>query len=128
MEIKVLIVEDDPINMLIARKLLEKHFKISTAVNGIDALNFIKNQAFDVVLMDINLGDDTLDGVEVMHRIKSNFPESNLKIYAVTSYAMPEDREKFLNEGFDAYFPKPINKDEIIERIHQDCNFSKASS
>lgn len=119
---KVLIVEDDPINMLIATKLLGKHFAIETAKNGNEALKVVGDMEFDVILMDINLGDDNLDGVEVMKRIKTDLKKEQVKIYAVTSYAMPEDRERFLNEGFDKYFPKPINKNEIIESIQAEIN------
>ena len=75
---------------------------------------------FDVILMDINLGDDALDGTEVMLKIKANPNKNFIKIYAVTSYALPEDRDRFLNFGFDYYFPKPINKDLIIEKIKED--------
>lgn len=118
--ISVLVVEDDPINLLIARKLLEKHFTITSVMNGHDALNAVNEKHFDVVLMDINLGDEDLDGIEVLRRIKLHKKFENLKIYAVTSYAMPEDKERFLNEGFDFYFAKPINKDQIISKIQED--------
>ena len=120
MAIRVLIVEDDPINLLVAKKLLEKHFEITSATNGYQALEVIEKFDFDVILMDINLGDDALDGTEVMLKIKANPNKNFIKIYAVTSYALPEDRDRFLNFGFDYYFPKPINKDLIIEKIRED--------
>lgn len=118
--ISVLIVEDDPINLLIARKLLEKHFTITSVMNGNAALEKVNQYHFDVILMDINLGDEDLDGIEVMRRIRQQEHLNELKIYALTSYAMPEDKERFINEGFDFYFPKPINKDLIIEKIKSD--------
>ena len=117
---KVLIVEDDPINMLIAEKLFSKHFNISKATNGHEALDLVANSDFDVILMDINLGDETLDGIDVMKKIRTELQKPAMKIYAVTSYAMPEDRERFLKEGFDEYFTKPINKQAILERLNQE--------
>lgn len=120
MAIRVLIVEDDPINLLVAKKLLEKHFEITSATNGYQALEIIESSDFDLILMDINLGDDAIDGTEVMQKIKGNPNKKYIKIYAVTSYALPEDRERFLSFGFDYFFPKPINKDLIIEKIKED--------
>jgi len=120
MEITVLVVEDDPINMLVAQKLLEKSFIIYTASKANIALELISQQKFDIILMDINLGSDSIEGIELMQQIKNEEKENAPKIYAVTSYAMPEDKEKFLNFGFDWYFPKPISKEMIIEKIKLD--------
>lgn len=118
--LNVLIVEDDPINILVAEKLLEKHFNIYKAKNAKTAIASVTNNKFDVILMDINLGDDHLDGIDVMKKIRYELNINTCKIYAVTSYALPYDKERFLKEGFDAYFPKPINKKHIIKTIYED--------
>jgi two-component system cell cycle response regulator DivK len=70
--------------------------------------------------MDINLGDEQLDGIDVMKKIRNELNINSCKIYAVTSYALFDDRERFLKEGFDAYFSKPINKELIIKTIQED--------
>jgi CheY-like chemotaxis protein len=121
-EVKVLIVEDDLINLLVAKKLLETHFTVSTASKVKDALEIVEIEKFDIILMDINLGDDEMDGIKVMKRIRSMPLSYAQKIYAVTSYAMPEDKQRFLQEGFDYYFAKPINKELIVERILSELN------
>lgn len=118
--LNILVVEDDNINILVAEKLLEKHFNIHTAKSADEAIDSVTKTDFDVILMDINLGDDQLDGIDVMKKIRNEFKISSCKIYAVTSYALLDDRERFLKEGFDAYFSKPINKEHIIKTIHQD--------
>ncbi len=69
--------------------------------------------------MDINLGSNSLDGEEIMKVIKANPDNQNIKIMAVTSYAMPGDKQRFLDAGFDAYFSKPINKKEIIKEVKE---------
>ena len=116
--LNILVVEDDPINILVAEKLLEKHFNIHKAKSADEAIDSVTKTYFDVILMDINLGDDQLDGIDVM-KIGNEFKISLSKIYAVTSYALFDDRNA-LKEGFDAYFSKPINKEHIIKTIHQD--------
>lgn len=119
--LNILVVEDDKINILVAEKLLEKHFNIHTAKSADEAIDSVTKTDFDVILMDINLGDDQLDGIDVMKKIRNEFKISSCKIYAVTSYALFDDRERFLKEGFDAYFSKPINKDSIIKKVMEDC-------
>lgn len=118
--LNILIVEDDPINILVAEKLLEKNFNIHTAKSALDAIDSVTKKYFDVILMDINLGDEQLDGIDVMKKIRNELNINSCKIYAVTSYALFDDRERFLKEGFDAYFSKPINKELIIKTINQD--------
>jgi two-component system cell cycle response regulator DivK len=118
--LNILIVEDDPINILVAEKLLEKNFNIHTAKSALDAIDSVTKKYFDVILMDINLGDEQLDGIDVMKKIRNELNINSCKIYAVTSYALFDDREHFLKEGFDAYFSKPINKELIIKTINQD--------
>jgi CheY-like chemotaxis protein len=115
---KILIVEDDEINMYIMDKLLKKEFVLSKANNGDEALQLAGDNHFDVVLMDINLGNTSIDGIEVMKRIRCMEMHKSTPIFAVTSYAMPEDNRRFLDLGFDAYFAKPLQKENLIEKIN----------
>ena len=118
--LNILVVEDDPINILVAEKLLERYINIHIAESAQDALDRVTKKSSDVILMDINLGDDQLDGIDVMKKIRNELNINSCKIYAVTSYALFDDREHFLKEGFDAYFSKPINKEHIIKTIKED--------
>lgn len=119
--LNILVVEDDPINILVAEKLLEKYFNIHIAKSAEAAIDSVTKKYFNVILMDINLGDDQLDGIDVMKKIRNELNIHSSKIYAVTSYALFDDSERFLKEGFDAYFSKPINKDSIIKKVMEDC-------
>jgi two-component system cell cycle response regulator DivK len=116
-EINILYVEDDPINGLIMKKLLGKYYAIELVENGELALDLLQNRPFDLILMDINLGNHHMDGTETMKIIKTMKGYEDLPVYAVTSYAMPEDRAYFLKQGFDAYFSKPIDHHLIKEAI-----------
>jgi CheY-like chemotaxis protein len=115
---KILIVEDDEINMYIMDRLLKNEFILSKAKNGDEALSLAGKNHFDVILMDINLGNTSIDGIEVMKRIRVMKNLKAPQIFAVTSYAMPEDKQRFLNLGFDAYFAKPLKKEELIREIN----------
>jgi two-component system, cell cycle response regulator DivK len=115
---KILIVEDDEINMYIMDRLLKNEFILSKAKNGDEALLLAEKNHFDVILMDINLGNTSIDGIEVMKRIRIMESLKASRIFAVTSYAMPEDKKRFLNLGFDAYFAKPLKKEDLILEIN----------
>ncbi|MCC5944368.1 MAG: response regulator [Bernardetiaceae bacterium] len=119
-KMQVLVVEDDFINALIFRKFLEKNFEITEAKNGIEALAAVQKTHFDVILLDINLGEDVMDGVEVMRRIRLHYENKKKtpKLIAVTSYALPAEEEKFLRAGFDAYYIKPIDQQDLINAIN----------
>lgn len=115
---KILYVEDDAINALIMGKLLGKHFeKIQIAKDGEEGLLVLKQEQFDIILMDINLGEGKMDGIATMKEVKKIENYKNVPIIAVTSYAMPEDEAKFLNLGFNAYYSKPIDEKNITTGI-----------
>lgn len=114
---QVLIVEDDEINALVLQKQLSNNYQVAWVKDSDSALEQINHHHFDVVLMDINLGNSKLDGTQILEQIRKNSPQPNLKVMAITSYAMRGDREKFLSMGFDAYFAKPIEAHQIIKTI-----------
>jgi two-component system, cell cycle response regulator DivK len=118
----VLVVEDDYINSLILMKILEDRFNCSLSVNAKEVLEKIEKDMFDVILMDINLGADSMDGEALMKIIKGDKRFKDIKIFAVTSYAMHGDKERFLKAGFDQYHPKPIRREEIISAIEDALN------
>ncbi len=113
----ILYVEDDKINALVMEKLLQSNFNITIAHSGEKAVEMASLFKYDLVLMDINLGDEHMDGTETMLQIKQMDSYKETKFFAVTSYAMPEDRQHFLEQGFDEYFSKPVDHKAIISRI-----------
>ena len=116
---KILYVEDDPINAFVMAKFLHKDFTMTHVPDGETCLDYLSSHQVDLILMDINLGKGKIDGLETMKRIKAKPDYKTLPIIAVTSYALPEDEERFLNEGFDDYLSKPVERQLLLAHIHK---------
>ena len=114
---RILIVEDNPINVIVLKKFIE-HVCIPDSVTaGSKALQMLEEKDYDLVLMDINLGDDNMNGVDVLHKIRESEKNKYLPVIAVTAYTMAGDIERFMEDGFIDFVPKPINKEEILKII-----------
>lgn len=113
---KILIVEDDPINMkLIVEILKSMDFTIQEAKNGFEAITMADRDFYDLILMDIELPD--MNGIETTRRIKAKPGYKKTPITALTAFAMKGDREKFIEAGLDYYISKPIHVTEFINLI-----------
>jgi PAS domain S-box-containing protein len=112
--LEILLVEDKPMNQRLAKVLLEKKgHTVFTANDGEEALEKLKSQHFDLILMDIHM--PKMDGLEAAARIRDWDEEAvrDIPIIAMTAYAMKEDRKKCLQAGMDYYLAKPINREEL---------------
>ncbi len=109
---KILLVEDNLVNRKVATGLLKRAgHDVTCAENGLEALNALEKDVFDLVLMDIQM--PVMDGMEATRRIRTQPKYENLPIIAMTAHAMKGDREKCLNAGMSDYITKPI-KGEIL--------------
>jgi CheY-like chemotaxis protein/HPt (histidine-containing phosphotransfer) domain-containing protein len=117
LEAKILLVDDNNVNLFIAEKILEKAgCKVVTAVNGEDAVSKADEiRDFDLILMDIQM--PVMDGISATKAIRSLLKEQTPPIIAMTAYAMKEDQEKFLNSGLNDYISKPISADLLLKKI-----------
>ena len=113
----ILVVEDNPLDSLVTKVLLQNHFNIYTVKNGNDALKLLEEQKIDIVLMDIRLNDENLDGVAIMKLIRQNEKHQHIKIFAVTAYL--EGTNYYIEQGFDDVYIKPVIKEEIFEFINK---------
>jgi PAS domain S-box-containing protein len=117
--VRVLLVEDDPVNSYAAALLLKKHgMEVETAANGIEALNQLAIKTFDFVLMDIQM--PVMSGLEATRRIRTDpaFDRiRNIPVIALTAHAMSGDRERFLEAGMSGYLPKPVDIDDLLGTI-----------
>lgn len=114
---KVLIVEDNKINALVLTKAIDKYCHPIHVINDKQAFEAVEAHDFKLIFMDINLGGQSLDGEAIMKQIKAQSAFQHLPIFAVTSYAMDGDQDRFLAAGFDAYYSKPINKEAIVQGL-----------
>jgi len=116
--LRVLIVEDDAVNLLVISRLLKKKgYVVETAVNGQKALSILGNDMFDIVLMDISM--PKIDGIALTKKMKKNDHTQNIPIVAMTTFSSLEDRKRLLNEGLDAYIAKPVDPTELYKIILQ---------
>ena len=108
----VMVVEDNEKNRKLMRVVLKaKGYNITEASTGEEALNLLKNQKPDIILMDIQLPG--IDGITLIKQIKGDITTKDIPIIAVTAYAMKGDEQKILETGCDAYVSKPINTQEL---------------
>ncbi|WP_317919021.1 TMAO reductase system sensor histidine kinase/response regulator TorS [Vibrio sp. MACH09] len=118
---KVFMVEDNPVNCLVAEGFLSNagHNTV-IAEDGAHAEQLFKQQPFDIALLDINLPD--CNGVELMKNLrameKQLRPDSQpIPMVAVSAHVFNEEVEEYLAAGFDAYLPKPINKQNLLDLV-----------
>jgi CheY-like chemotaxis protein len=111
----ILIVEDNKVNSMLLEYILKREgFNTLVAENGRKAIELVKKEEFDVILMDIQMPE--IDGVEAS-KIISGLLDNKPPIIALTANAMKGDREKYIAEGMDDYLSKPIKSEMLINTI-----------
>jgi signal transduction histidine kinase len=119
-KIKVLVVEDNRINMLLITKILKNNgISYVTAWNGQEAVDFVKKEVFSIILMDIMM--PIMDGFEAAFIISQLRKET--PIVAVTAISEEINKEKFANSSFKKVINKPLNVDELIHVLDEYCSF-----
>ncbi|MFA4935114.1 MAG: response regulator [Candidatus Methanoperedens sp.] len=113
---KVLVVEDNPLNMELVTELLNAQgFITDGAKDGEEAVQKAEKDVYDLIVMDIGL--PCIDGVEATKRIRTKSRNKFVPVIALTAFAMKGDRDRFIKSGFDAYLSKPINVPEFMKVI-----------
>ncbi len=110
----ILLAEDNPVNQKVAKRMLEKrNHTVVVAGNGIQALEALQKQTFDLVFMDVQMPE--MDGMEATARIRLEEKNTGTHriIIALTAHAMKGDRERCLEGGMDDYLTKPIRHEEL---------------
>jgi len=119
----VLVAEDNLINQLLVRRLLEKRgHRVSIAADGIEALRVLENTSVDLVFMDVQM--PRMSGIEAVRAIRKSegIGGSHVPIIALTANALKGDEEKYLETGMDGYLVKPIQipkLDDILGRFSE---------
>jgi len=118
----VLVVEDNKINQMITRKILEKNkMNCMVADNGMDAIALIKEHTYDVILMDIHMPG--ISGIEATQKVRQF--DSQLPIIALTAVTIDENLDDFYKAGFNEIIPKPFKTEEFFEKIYRTLENSK---
>lgn len=122
---RVLVVEDNKINQLITRKILEKNKMIcDVADNGDIAVNKVKNSEFDLVLMDIHMpGISGIEATKLIREFNTEIP-----IVALTAVTLDDNLDEFYNNGFNDIIPKPYKTEEFFTKLHKALSKKQTTS
>jgi signal transduction histidine kinase/DNA-binding response OmpR family regulator/tetratricopeptide (TPR) repeat protein len=117
--LRILLAEDNVVNQKLALRILQQMgYRADVASNGIEAIECVQRQAYDVVLMDVQMPE--MDGLEASRRIVARWqPGERPRIVAMTANAMQGDREMCLAAGMDDYLTKPIRVDQLVKALTQ---------
>ena len=114
----ILIVEDNEKNMKLVRDILRHngHATIEATTGG-EGVRLASDKKPDLILMDIQLPD--IDGIEALRRIREHAALDATPVVAVSASVMPDDQQKIVSSGFDAFITKPINLKQFQDTVQQ---------
>jgi GAF domain-containing protein/CheY-like chemotaxis protein len=117
--LRILLAEDNVVNQKLALRLLQQMgYRADLASNGIEAIESVRRQTYDVVLMDFQMPE--MDGLEASRQINARWqPKDRPRIIAMTANAMQGDRDMCLAAGMDDYLTKPIRVERLVEALNQ---------
>ena len=117
--LRILLAEDNVVNQKLALRLLQQMgYRADLASNGIEAVESVERQTYDVVLMDVQMPE--MDGLEASRQISARWrPPERPRIIAMTANAMQGDRDMCLAAGMDDYLTKPIRVERLVEALNQ---------
>ncbi len=113
---RILIVEDNPDTQTLLSYLLRSIFEIEIVSCVANALTCASEQHFDLFLLDINLGEQQT-GLDLLHLLRKMPHHADTPALALTAYAMPGDRERFTESGFNNYLSKPFTRKNLMNAI-----------
>jgi two-component system cell cycle response regulator DivK len=115
---KILIVEDNDLNLKLFRDLLEANgYTTFETKEGIEAISLTRNIQPDLIVMDIQLPE--ISGLDITRKIKADRDIAHIPVIAVTAFAMRDDEEKIMAAGCEAYLSKPIAIDDFLSTIRR---------
>lgn len=118
MSSKVLVVEDNPANRTLLKKVLSHHgYEVLEATNGLEGINMAIDRKPDIILMDLQM--PVMEGTEAIKLLKEDVRTKAIPIIAITSFAMKGDKERALDTGADGYISKPVDTRELPKTIEQ---------
>ena len=114
----ILIVEDNEKNLKLVRDVLQhKGYETIEAMTGLEGVRLALERKPDIILMDIQLPD--IDGITALGQIRSDPQAGRIPVIAVSASVMPDDQQRIVASGFDAYITKPINVKSFIETVEK---------
>jgi two-component system, cell cycle response regulator DivK len=116
----VLVIEDNDMNMKLVRKVLEfRGYRTAGASTAEEGLALADAERPDLILMDLQLPG--MDGAAALQHLRARPEMSDIPVVALTALALQQDRDRYLEAGFDAYVTKPVDVNELAEQVRQFC-------
>jgi len=115
---RILLIEDNMDTQLIYKVYLRELYEIDICSTGDSGLKRLTENEYDLLILDINL-PGKINGSIILDEIRNNFQDKKIPVLVVTAYAMKTDKRKFLSQGADDYLPKPINKENFMNKVTQ---------
>ena len=116
--LKILVVDDNKLNLMITKKIIQNASAIcETTDNGLDAINLIKNNHYDLILMDVHM--PKIDGLEATRQIRKF--NKNIPIIALTAVDFETNQQAIIESGMNDIISKPFNNNYLYERISFYC-------
>lgn len=116
----ILVVEDDDISQFLIKKMLENlSFDVMIASNGLEALDILETNCFDIILMDIEM--PVISGFETVRRIQNGDYKTEVKsipIIGISANPFENEKEVYKNQGLRDYITKPISQEDLSEKIN----------
>ncbi len=123
--LRILIVEDNEMNRMVGEAMIHSlGWECVVASNGLEALQVLQRQSFDIVLMDVEMPE--MDGIETTRRIRAgDAGEANkgIPIVALSAHILPEIQQKTTSAGMNGYLTKPIRREKLYKVVHEVCPF-----
>jgi len=117
----ILLVEDDEASQELIKSILNEIYNLKTVGYGLDAIEYIKNNKVDLILMDISL-KGSMDGLQLTKKLKQEYKFKDIPIIAVTAHATSFDKKNAFNAGCDDYISKPFSIRTILNKISSILN------
>lgn len=115
---KILSVDDSPsVRKLVQFTLKSKGYEVTSAENGLEALNLMADMSFDAIILDINM--PKMDGLQFLKKIRSENISASIPVVMLTTEGQDEDKNKSLELGASAYIVKPFKPTELLKLMDE---------
>ncbi|PJF29777.1 MAG: response regulator [Phototrophicales bacterium] len=123
----ILVIDDTPDNLVVIEVVLKYHgAQVHSAISAEAGFKILETLTPTVILLDIRMPH--MNGVEMFQQLRSNPKTAHIPVIAITAYAMDDDREKYLNLGFDGYMAKPFDIFTFVPEVQQIVLKAKGTS
>lgn len=113
----ILLIEDNPINVMVIKKFLDAHYNVDVITSGQKLEMMLNSTVYQLILTDINLNDEFRNGIDIMKFVRNNPNTEHIPIIAVTAYNLPDDLARFKEQGFTDFLTKPVHKEALLELV-----------